>query len=166
MLLNNYYTKQSKEFNLIIQKNPQFKNLINDLVGVRLKDYIIDINFIYSILHPDSILYEYIKTDFYDVVLDKLVDYMIENGIAKKIESISKDITLPVGLFNYPLNEDLYFEHSIIDMESIFDDSDMHLLYCAHIENFDILTDVYCMEQLSDSFVEDFDLMGYQLYHR
>ena len=38
------------------------------------------------------------------------------------------------------------------------EDYNMHLLYCAYFENFDVLTYVYGYEQLSDTFVEDFDL--------
>lgn len=154
MLLNNYHTKQSKEFNSRIENRPQFKNLINDLVEVRLKDYIIDINFIYSILHPNSILYEFIDSDSYDVVLDRLVDYMISIGIAKKIESITKGITLPIGVFNYPFHEEIYLDR-LENWDKLIEDYNMHLLYCAYFENFDVLTYVYGYEQLSDTFVEN-----------
>lgn len=42
--------------------------------------------------------------------------------------------------------------------DKLLENYNMQLLYCAYIEGFDVLTYVYCMEQLSDSFVEDFDL--------
>lgn len=53
-----------------------------------------------------------------------------------------------------------------MNWDKLLEDYNMHLLYCAYIENFDILTCVYGYEQLSDSFVEDFDLKGYRLYRR
>lgn len=157
ILLNNYYTKHSGLFNSIAERKPEFRNLIDDLTSVRLKDYIIDINFIYTILHPDSVIYKLVENESYERELDKLFDYVISSGIAKKVDSVVKEITCPIGLFNYPLYEEIYFNNTIIYLEITFNESDIQLLYDAYIEDFDILNDVYGLEQLTDSFVEDFD---------
>lgn len=165
MIINNYYTKQSKLFNSICLKRPQFNSLINDLVQVQLSNYIIDINFIHSLLHPDSILYVFIIKEYsYDVVLDRLVNYLISNKIASRIDSITKWITKPVGIFNFPFNEKIFFADRA-EWDTI-DNSDIQLVYDTYIEDVDILKCVHGLEQLSNSFVEDLQLKGYLLYHR
>ncbi len=164
-ILNNYHSKQSKLFNSVIQKNPEFKNLINELTQVRLKDYIIDINFIYTLLHPDSVIYKYIKSNSYDKVLDKLVDDIINQGFATKIDLIMKDITTPVDKENHNTYKFIPFDDSLLDIdEACESDMDFNTLYKAFINDVDILSDVYKEEQLSDSFIDDFHLKDYQLY--
>lgn len=165
IILNNYYTKQSKEFKSFIKKKPKFKNLINDFVQNRLKDYVIDINFIHSILHSDSILYKFIETDCYDGVLDKLVEYMVTHRIATRIESITKGITTSVGIFNFPMYEEIYFLESK-HWDTRFHETDIQIVYDAFKYDVDILYAFFGKNQLSSSYTEDFDLVDYIMYHR
>lgn len=159
MILNNFHAKQSRLFNTILESKPEYQNLVRELVEVRLQDYIIDVNFIYTILHPESVLYQYIEEYLYDEVLDKMVDYMIINKIAYKIENvITNDILLPVSIFNFPLNLDFYLESTISEKDRLLKSNirnDVSMVLSAFLNGWDILTDIYRKNQFSDSYIDD-----------
>ena len=88
-ILNEYCIKRSKKYNDLVEKKPEFQNLIIDIEN-EFKDFILNLNFIYSILHPDSILFELSNKYPYSEVVIKLKEYMIEKGIAIPINSFNK----------------------------------------------------------------------------
>jgi len=157
-VLNNFHTKQSRLFNTIIESKPEYNNFLFDLTEVKLKDFIIDVNYIYTLLHPDSVLYKLINENSYEDVLNKLSDFMIENKIAVRIDKIiNKDIILPISIFNYPIGYDDYSvpideEDSVRNLDFI----EMSMFYSGFIDNWDILNHVYGKTQLRDTYIDDF----------
>lgn len=159
MILNSFHTKQSRLFNKVLETKPGYQNLIKGLVEDRLRDCIIDVNFIYTLLHPNSVLYHFIERFSYEEVLNKLEEYMIQNKIALKIEKIiTNDIFVPIGLFNYPFYLEFYLD-SIDEEIRLYDrnhKSDISLILYAFQEGIDILSQIFLEEQLSYTFIDDF----------
>ena len=87
-ILNQYCIKRSKKYNDLVEKKPEFQNLIIDLEN-EFKDFILNLNFMYSILHPNSIVYKLSDNFSYADVLSKLKNYMIEKGIAIQLSSFN-----------------------------------------------------------------------------
>lgn len=86
-----------------------YDNFIKDLTEVRLKDYIIDVNFIDSQISYYPELFEVLQSHAYEEALELFEDYMVRNKIALKIEDIiTKDIVSPISIFNYPVSWDIY----------------------------------------------------------
>ena len=159
MILNSFHTKQSRLFNTILETKPEHQSLIKELVEVRLRDYIIDVNFTYTILHPGSVLYQYIEKYNYEEVLYKMVEHMIQNKIALKIDRIiTKDILLPINIFIYPFNIEFYLE-AIDEKIKLYDRNhhgDISLIQYAFSEGIDILSQILHEDQLSDTYIDDF----------
>ena len=159
MILNSFHTKQSRLFNTILETKPEHQSLIKELVEVRLRDYIIDVNFTYTILHPGSVLYQYIEKYNYEEVLYKMVEHMIQNKIALKIDRIiTKDILLPINIFIYPFDIEFYLE-AIDEKIKLYDRNhhgDISLIQYAFSEGIDILSQILHEDQLSDTYIDDF----------
>lgn len=86
ILLNKYYTKQSLAFNELVVVKPEYENLINDIID-RFDNYILNLDFMNSILHPTSVIYRLAQEYSYTEVVNHLKDYMIEESIALPISS-------------------------------------------------------------------------------
>ena len=161
VLLNRYYTKQSQKFNALVEVNPQLKNLIYDIT-IGLEGYLINTNFMYSILHPDSILYSYIDKYSYKDIVTQMQNYMISNGIA-----VSLDSYLTGGYFEDKGIEKQYEAQELfsIRLKSGADISDNTMLvYDAFMGEWDVMN-VYNSSQLTDTYIDDFTIgEGYRVY--
>lgn len=156
ILLNKYYTKQSLVFNSLVKEKPEFKNLLTDIIK-EFDDYILNLDYLYSILHPTSVIYSLAEEFLYLEVIVKLKEFMIEEGIALPINSLLGNDLLkpnesidrklkPVGLFKDRLEEygdDMY-------MSEFWSGA----VYYALIENRDI-NELYYQNKLTDTYIDN-----------
>ncbi len=156
ILLNKYYTKQSLVFNSLVKEKPEFKNLLTDIIK-EFDNYVLNLDYMHSILHPSSIIYSLAEEFSYSEVIVKLKEYMIEEGIALPINSLlgndvlkpntSIDRTLkPVGLFKDRLEE--YGDD--MGMSEFWSGA----IYYALIENRDI-NELYYQNKLTDTYIDN-----------
>lgn len=157
IVLNKYYSKQSHAFDELVITKPEFKNLLTD-IEKELSDYILDLNYMYSILHPASVIYTLADKYSYSEVIERLKNYMIEEGIAlhtsnflkldflKENKSIIRRVK-PEGQFIDRLKlhgEKLYFWVGAV--------------YYALIENRD-MNEMYYRNKLTNTFIDN-DIYG------
>lgn len=88
-ILNQYSIKNSRNYNDLVERKPEFQNLIVDLEN-EFQDYMLNLDFMYTILHPGSIIYEFAENLSYKDVLFELKNYMIEKGVAIQLSSFSR----------------------------------------------------------------------------
>ncbi|MEA4983218.1 MAG: hypothetical protein VB066_10940 [Paludibacter sp.] len=88
-ILNQYSIKNSRNYNDLVERKPEFQNLIVDLEN-EFQDYMLNLDFMYTILHPGSIIYEFAENLSYKDVLFELKNYMIEKGVAIQLSSFNR----------------------------------------------------------------------------
>ncbi|MDD4990969.1 MAG: hypothetical protein PHR83_01945 [Paludibacter sp.] len=161
VLLNRYYVKQSMKFNALVKLNPEYNNLIYDIT-IGLEGYIINTNFIYSILHTDSILYSFVDRYSYNEVIVQMQDYVIGNGIAVSLDSyLTGGYFKDNGIIRQYESQELFS----IRFESGSEISDNTMLvYEAFMGEWDALN-IYNSTQLTDTYIDDFNVgEGYRVY--
>lgn len=155
-VLNKYYTKQSLAFEELVKSKPEFKNLLTD-IEKELSDYILDLDFMYSMLHPTTVIYTPADNYTYTEVVLKLKEYMINEGIAiptsnlinlnlfKQNESIVRKFEI----------EDLFSDRINVNSQNL--DYWTDAVYNALINDKDI-SDMYHQNKLTDTYI-DYDIM-------
>jgi len=161
VILNRYYVKQSRKFNSLIESNPEYTNLIKDITK-GLESYLVNTNFMYSLLHPDSILYSFIDKYSYSELIIQMQEYMIDKGIA-----ISLDSYLTSGYFK---DKDIVRKYVTEELFSVrlYSETDIPnnimLVHYAFFDEWDIMR-IYNLKQLTDSFIDDFTIgEGYRVF--
>jgi hypothetical protein len=157
ILLNKYYTKQSLAFNSLVENKPEYKNLLTDIIKV-FDTYVLNLDFMYSILHPSSVIYGLSEEFSYSEVIIKLKEYMIEEGIALPINSLmGNDLLKP----NESIDRKLKPEELFKDRLKSYRDGDKNIIdfwcgavYYALIENRDI-NELYYQNKLTDTYIDN-----------
>ena len=155
ILLNKYYTKQSLAFYALVEDKPEFKNLINDLIN-GFDNYILNLDFMNSILHPSSIIYSLAQEYSYTEVINHLNDYMIEEGIALPLSSFfERDLLKSNKSIVRELKPKGLFIDRLKEYEKV---EEMHFwsgaIYYALIENRN-MNEMYYRNKLTDTYIDN-----------
>ncbi|MDD4990967.1 MAG: hypothetical protein PHR83_01935 [Paludibacter sp.] len=159
ILLNKYYTKQSLAFNSLVSNKPEYKNLLTDIIKV-FDNYILNLDYMYSILHPTSVIYSLAEEFSYSEVIVKLKEYMIEEGIALPINSfLDNDLLKPNKSIDRKLKPVGLFKDRLAEYGDDMDLSEFWsgAVYYALIENRDI-NQMYYQSKLTDTYIDN-DIM-------
>lgn len=157
ILLNKYYTKQSLVFNSLVSNKLEFQNLLTDIIK-EFDNYVLNLDFMYSILHPSSVIYGLAEEFSYSEVLLKLKEYMIEEGIALPINSLlGNDLLKPNNSIVRELKPVELFKDrlkSYIDGDKNIMDFWCGAVYSALIESRDINA-MYYQNKLTDTYIDN-----------
>ena len=86
--IRNYQVIYTPNFNELCVRNTKFHNFIYDLL-VLLDDYLIKLTPFKRILLPDSKFYEFSEASTYEICLNKMVDYLINQKYVERIIDIN-----------------------------------------------------------------------------
>jgi len=157
ILLNKYYTKQSLAFNTLVENKPEYKNLLTDIIK-EFDDYILNLDFLYSILHPTSVIYSLSDKYSYSEVIVKLKEYMMEEDIALPINSfLGNDLLKSNKSIDRKLKPEELFKDrlkSFIDGDKDIMDFWCGAVYYALIESRD-MNELYYQNKLTDTYIDN-----------
>lgn len=155
-VLNKYYTKQSLAFEELVKVKPEFKNLLTD-IEKELSDYILNLDFMYSMLHPASVIYTLADKYTYTDVVPKLKEYMIDEGIAIPINSfLENDLLKPnKSIVREFKKEELFSERIKVNSQEL--DYWTDAVYAALINDKD-MNDMYSQNKLTNTYI-DYDII-------